>query len=65
MGFSTTISVPSRDADRLMQTLADAGFLVLDNGSRITTDDALDGEANLEILWVGPGAEEVVAEPMR
>lgn len=65
MGFSTTISVPSRDADRLMQHLAQAGFVVLDNGTRIMTDEGLDAESNLEILWVGPGDEQVVAEVSR
>lgn len=55
MEFATTISVPTRDAGRLMRHLADAGFLVLDNGTRVTTEEALDAEANLEIVWVGAG----------
>ncbi len=48
-GFSTRINVPTADAARFMRTLADHGFLVLDTGSRVTTDDDLYGEATLEV----------------
>ncbi len=49
-GFSTRISVPSDHARRLVRELTEAGFVVLDRGETITTEDDLDGESTLDIL---------------
>ncbi|HWG90293.1 MAG TPA: hypothetical protein VNZ52_05520 [Candidatus Thermoplasmatota archaeon] len=50
MGFSTSITCPTRDLSQIMKVLANAGFLVLDTGERISTDDGLFAEARLDIL---------------
>jgi len=50
MGFTTTITCPTADVPALMKELARAGFLVLDTGHRITTDDGLFAEASLNLL---------------
>lgn len=50
--FQTRISVPTDDVEPLMDALAEAGFLVLDSGERITTAGGLEGEATLEVATV-------------
>lgn len=52
MAFETTITVPTRSVPELMSRLGKAGFLVLDDGHRITTDDGEDAEATLRLLHV-------------
>lgn len=55
--FQTRITAPVSDVEPLMEALADAGFMVLDSGERVTTEDALEGEATLELLDLPDGAE--------
>lgn len=50
MGFTTTITCPTKDVPALMKELARAGFLVLDTGQRTTTDEGLFAEASLNLL---------------
>lgn len=55
--FQTRISVPVDDVEPLMEALADSGLVVLDSGERVTTEDALEGEARLELLDLPDGEE--------
>ena len=55
MPFETTLTVPTRHVRDLMARLAGAGFLVLDTGDRLATDDGPDAEATLRLLHVVPG----------
>ena len=54
MHFETTLTVPTRHAHELMHRLAGAGFLILDTGERLATDDGPDAEATLRLLHVVP-----------
>ncbi|MEA3201389.1 MAG: hypothetical protein QOE90_2817 [Thermoplasmata archaeon] len=50
MPFETTLTVPTRHARDFAQRLAHAGFLVLDRGERLMTDEGPDAEATLHVL---------------
>lgn len=52
MAFETTLSVPTRHVRELMSRLAGAGFLILDTGERLATDEGPDAEATLRLLHV-------------
>lgn len=52
MAFETTITLPTQDLKELMRRLAHAGFLVLDTGDRVSTDDGTDAEATVRLLHV-------------
>lgn len=39
MSFETTLTVPTPHVRELMNLLARAGFLILDTGERVLTDD--------------------------
>ena len=54
MAFETTVTVPTTHARELMTRLARAGFLVLDTGERVSTEDGLAAEAQLRLLHVTP-----------
>lgn len=54
MAFETTVTVPTAHARELMQRLARAGFLVLDTGDRVSTEDGVGAEAQLRLLHVTP-----------
>lgn len=54
MAFETTVTVPTRHARELMALLAQVGFLVLDTGERVSTEDGLAAEAQLRLLHVTP-----------
>lgn len=56
MGFTTTITCPTKDVPVLMKELARAGFLVLDTGHRTTTDEGLFAEASLNLLRIPDAA---------
>jgi hypothetical protein len=53
MGFSTTISVPTKDIRALMSHLAHAGAIVLDTGERLATDEGPNAEAYLNVVFLG------------
>lgn len=55
-GLSTRISVPARHARRMMDELTRAGFIVLDRGERITTEDGLQSEASLDLVLLPSGS---------
>jgi len=59
MPFETTLSVPTRHVGELMSRLAGAGFLILDTGERLATDDGPDAEATLRLLHVAPHEAEL------
>ncbi|HVL48322.1 MAG TPA: hypothetical protein VM889_07185 [Candidatus Thermoplasmatota archaeon] len=52
MGFSTTITVPTKDVKQFMNVLAHAGAVVLDTGERIHTDEGVSAEAYLNVLFL-------------
>jgi hypothetical protein len=52
MAFETTLTVPTAHVHELMGRLSRAGFLVLDTGERIATDDGLEAEALLRLAHV-------------
>jgi len=52
MAFETTLTVPTPQVRELMTRLARAGFLVLDTGERMTTDDGFEAEATLRLAHV-------------
>lgn len=54
MAFETSVSVPTRHAHELMARLARAGFLVLDTGERVSTEDGVGAEAQLRLLHLLP-----------
>jgi hypothetical protein len=54
MAFETTLTVPTPHVRELMARLARAGFLVLDTGERMTTDDGFEAEATLRLAHVTP-----------
>lgn len=56
MGFSTRICVSERDAPRLMTALATAGFIVLDRGERVSTEEGLFSEATLDLIVLPQGS---------
>jgi hypothetical protein len=64
MGFETTLSVPTRHVPELMTRLARAGFVVLDAGDRLATDDGPDAEATLHVLHVAPDEADAGLVPL-
>lgn len=54
MAFETTVTVPTRHVHELMTRLARSGFLVLDTGDRVSTEDGVGAEAQLRLLHVTP-----------
>ena len=62
MPFETTLTVPTRHARELTTRLCQAGFLVLDTGERLATDDGPEAEAMLRLLHVVP--EELETMPL-
>ena len=52
MAFETTLTVPTRDLPQFMTRLGKAGFLVLDTGDRVSTEDGEDAEATVRLLHV-------------
>lgn len=57
--FSTTLTVPTAHARELMARLAQAGFTILDTGSRVATDEGMDAEATLHLVHIPTLVEEV------
>lgn len=52
MAFETTLTLPTPHLKEFMLRLSKAGFLVLDTGERIATDDGSDAEATVRLLHV-------------
>lgn len=52
MAFETTLTVPTMHVPEIMGRLSRAGFLVLDTGERVSTEDSLEGEALLRLVHV-------------
>jgi hypothetical protein len=59
MPFETTLCVPTRHVAELMNRLSGAGFLILDTGDRVATDDGPEAEATLRLLHVAPEETEL------
>jgi len=57
MSFTTRMTLPARDVSALTALLTQAGFTVLDQGERITTDEGPDHEAALHVARFDIGAE--------
>ncbi|MFA5860356.1 MAG: hypothetical protein WDA16_01545 [Candidatus Thermoplasmatota archaeon] len=52
MAFETTLTVPTAHVPEIMGRLSRAGFLVLDTGERVSTEESLEGEALLRLAHV-------------
>lgn len=50
--FETTLTVPTRQLREFTARMSKAGFTVLDTGTRVTTDDDVDGEATVRLLSI-------------
>ena len=48
--FETTLTIPTRQLGEFTKRMRQAGYAVLDTGSRITTDEGPDGEATVRLM---------------
>lgn len=48
--FETTLTIPTRQLREFTTRMSKAGFTVLDTGARVTTDEAVDGEATVRLV---------------
>ena len=50
--FETTLTIPTRQLREFTQRMSKAGFTVLDTGTRVTTDEDVDGEATIRLVSI-------------
>lgn len=48
--FEATLTIPTRQLREFTTRMRQAGYTVLDTGSRITTDEGPDGEATVRLM---------------
>ena len=50
--FETTLTIPTRQLREFTARMSKAGFTVLDTGTRVTTDEDVDGEATVRLVSI-------------
>ena len=50
--FETTLTIPTRQLREFTARMSRAGFTVLDTGTRVMTDEGVDGEATIRLVSI-------------
>lgn len=48
--FATTLTIPTRQLHEFTRRMSQAGYTVVDTGTRVTTDDGPESEATVRLL---------------